>query len=70
MSKSSETEIEQAIRGIDIKAEQLEWRRSKVIELRSRGLSQIEVARELQVSEADYICSKWYSRPIIEKDFH
>ncbi|MFL6457779.1 MAG: hypothetical protein ACJ71G_12560, partial [Nitrososphaeraceae archaeon] len=34
------------------KAEQLQWRRSKVIELRSRGLNQIEIARELQVSEA------------------
>jgi predicted transcriptional regulator len=34
------------------KSEQLQWRRSKVIELRSRGLSQIEIARELQVSEA------------------
>jgi predicted transcriptional regulator len=34
------------------KSEQLQWRRSKVIELRSRGLSQIEIARELQISEA------------------
>jgi hypothetical protein len=34
------------------KAEQLQWRRSKVIEMRSRGLSQIEIARELQVSKA------------------
>ncbi len=37
---------------IKTKSEQLQWRRSKVIELRSRGLSQIEIARELQVSEA------------------
>ena len=34
------------------KADQIEWRRSKVIEMRSRGMSQIEIARELQVSEA------------------
>ena len=32
------------------KSDQLEWRRSKVIELRSRGLSHGEIARELQVS--------------------
>ena len=34
------------------KAEQLEWRRSKVIELRSRGLSYGEIACGLQVSKA------------------
>jgi predicted transcriptional regulator len=34
------------------KAEQLQWRRAKVIEMRARGLSQIEIAHELQVSEA------------------
>ena len=34
------------------KSQQLQWRRSKVIELKSRGLSQIEIAHELQVSEA------------------
>ena len=32
------------------KADQLEWRRSKVVELRARGLSHGEIARELQVS--------------------
>lgn len=37
------------------KAEQITWRRNKVIELRSRGLSQAEIARQLQVSEAS-IC--------------
>ncbi|MFL6458481.1 MAG: sigma factor-like helix-turn-helix DNA-binding protein, partial [Nitrososphaeraceae archaeon] len=34
------------------KIEQLDWRRSKVVELRVRGLSQTEIARELQVSKA------------------
>ena len=34
------------------KADQLEWRRSKVVELRSRGLSYQEIAHELQVSKA------------------
>jgi predicted transcriptional regulator len=34
------------------KSEQLQWRRSKVIEMRARGMSQIEIAHELQVSEA------------------
>jgi orotate phosphoribosyltransferase-like protein len=32
------------------KAEQIEWRRSKIVELRARGMSQIEIAHELQVS--------------------
>jgi transcriptional regulator len=31
--------------------QQIEWRRAKIIELRARGLSQIEIARELQVSK-------------------
>jgi predicted transcriptional regulator len=35
---------------LSTKSDQLEWRRSKVIELRSRGLSHGEIARELQVS--------------------
>ncbi|MFL6409499.1 MAG: hypothetical protein ACJ71F_20845 [Nitrososphaeraceae archaeon] len=34
------------------KADQLEWRRSKVIELRARGLSHGEIAQQLQVSRA------------------
>ena len=33
------------------KSEQVEWRRSKVIEMRTRGMSQIEIAYELQVSK-------------------
>ena len=34
------------------KAEQVEWRRSKVVEMRARRLSYAEIARELQVSRA------------------
>jgi DNA-binding NarL/FixJ family response regulator len=34
------------------KAEQLEWRRSKVVEMRAKGMSQTEIAHELQVSKA------------------
>jgi hypothetical protein len=34
------------------KAEQLEWRRSKVVEMRARGMSYGEIARELQVSRS------------------
>jgi hypothetical protein len=34
------------------KSQQLQWRRSKVIELRSRGLSYAEIAQQLQVSRA------------------
>jgi transcriptional regulator len=37
---------------LSTKSDQLEWRRSKVVELRSRGLSLGEIARELQVSRA------------------
>ncbi|HZA06674.1 MAG TPA: hypothetical protein VE619_03135 [Nitrososphaeraceae archaeon] len=33
------------------KSEQLEWRRSKVVETRATGTSQIEIAHELQVSK-------------------
>jgi hypothetical protein len=39
------------IGNLTIKAEQLAWRRSKVIELRARGLSYMEISRELQVSK-------------------
>jgi predicted transcriptional regulator len=44
------------------KSEQLQWRRLKVIEMRSRGLSQIEIARELQVSEASISSDMQYLR--------
>jgi hypothetical protein len=37
---------------LSTKAEQLEWHRSKVVELRARGLSHGEIAHELQVSRA------------------
>jgi hypothetical protein len=33
------------------KSEQLEWRRSKVVEMKARGMSQIEIAHDLQVSK-------------------
>ncbi|MFL6401370.1 MAG: hypothetical protein ACJ72J_17565 [Nitrososphaeraceae archaeon] len=44
------------------KDEQLEWRRSKVIEMRSRGLNQIEIAHELQVSKASISLDMQYLR--------
>jgi predicted transcriptional regulator len=44
------------------KSQQLQWRRSKVIEMRSRGLSQIEIAHELQVSEASISSDMQYLR--------
>jgi predicted transcriptional regulator len=47
---------------LNTKSQQLLWRRSKVIELRSRGLSQIEIARELQVSEASISSDIQYLR--------
>ena len=44
------------------KAEQLEWRRSKAVEMRAKGMSQIEIARELQVSEASISLDMQYLR--------
>jgi transcriptional regulator len=47
---------------LSTKAEQLKWRRSKVIEMRSRGLNQIEIAHELQVSKASISSDMQYLR--------
>ena len=45
-----------------IKAEQLEWRRSKVVELRARGLSYAEIAQELQVPKTSVAEDMLYLR--------
>ena len=42
--------------------EQLEWRRSKVVEMRARCLSQTEIAHELQVSKASITSDVQYIR--------
>jgi transcriptional regulator len=47
---------------LSTKVEQLQWRRYKVIEMRSRGLNQIEIARELQVSKASISSDMKYLR--------
>jgi hypothetical protein len=44
------------------KDEQLQWRRSKVVEMRARGMSQIEIAQQLQVSEASISSDIQYLR--------
>jgi predicted transcriptional regulator len=44
------------------KAEQVEWRRSKVVEMRARGMSQIEIAHELQVSKQSISSDVQYLR--------
>jgi transcriptional regulator len=44
------------------KAEQLQWRRCKVIEMRARGMSQMEIARELQVSRTSITSDIQYLR--------
>jgi transcriptional regulator len=44
------------------KAEQLQWRRAKVIEMRARSMSQTEIAHELQVSEASISSDMQYLR--------
>jgi orotate phosphoribosyltransferase-like protein len=35
---------------LSTKSDQLEWRRSKVVEVRARGMTHQEIAQELQVS--------------------
>ena len=50
------------ISGQSIKSEQLEWRRSKVVEMRARGMSQIEIAHELQVSKQSISSDVQYLR--------
>jgi hypothetical protein len=45
-----------------VRDEQIEWRRSKVVEMRARGLSQIEIARELQVSKQSMSSDVQYLR--------
>jgi hypothetical protein len=45
-----------------IKAEQLEWRRGKVVELRARGLSYAEIASELQVPKTSVAEDMLYLR--------
>jgi orotate phosphoribosyltransferase-like protein len=47
---------------LSTKSDQLEWRRSKVVELRARGLSYGEIARELQVSKASITSDVQYLR--------
>lgn len=40
----------------------MQWRRSKVVELRARGMSQIEIAHELQVSKQSISSDVQYLR--------
>ena len=40
----------------------MQWRRSKAIEVRARGMSQADIARELQVSEASISLDMQYLR--------
>jgi transcriptional regulator len=47
---------------LSTKADQLEWRRSKVVEMRSRGLNQTKIAHELQVSKASISSDMQYLR--------
>jgi hypothetical protein len=47
---------------LNTKAEQLEWRRSKVTELRARGLSYSEIASELQLPKTSVAEDMLYLR--------
>jgi len=47
---------------LSTKTEQLEWRRSKVTELRARGLSYADIAQELQVSRTSIASDMQYLR--------
>ena len=44
------------------KSDQLEWRRSKVVEMRARGMTHGEIARELQVSRTSITSDIQYLR--------
>ena len=44
------------------KSDQLEWRRSKVVEMRARGMTHGEIACELQVSRASISSDIQYLR--------
>jgi predicted transcriptional regulator len=44
------------------KADQLEWRRSKVVEMRARGMTHQEIAHELQVSRTSITSDVQYLR--------
>jgi transcriptional regulator len=49
---------------LSTKSEQLEWRRSKVVEMRATGMTHQEIASELQVprtaitSDIQYLCNQ------------
>jgi BMFP domain-containing protein YqiC len=47
---------------LSTKSDQLEWRRAKVVEMRARGMSQIEIAHELQVSKQSISSDVQYLR--------
>jgi transcriptional regulator len=47
---------------LSTKSDQLEWRRTKVIELRARGLSHGEIAHKLQVSRTSITSDIAYLR--------
>src|SRR5919201_2051806 len=52
------------------KSEQLEWRRSKVVEMRARGMSQIEIAHDLQVSKQSISSDVQYLRSQAKESIH
>jgi hypothetical protein len=47
---------------LSTKAEQLEWRRAKVVELKARGMTHGDIARELQVSRTSIVSDVQYLR--------
>jgi predicted transcriptional regulator len=47
---------------LSTKSDQLEWRRSKVVEMRARGMTPQEIANELQVSRTSIVSDVQYLR--------
>jgi orotate phosphoribosyltransferase-like protein len=47
---------------LSTKAEQLEWRRQKVIELKGQGMNHSEIAKELQVARTCVVSDVQYLR--------
>jgi orotate phosphoribosyltransferase-like protein len=47
---------------LNTKAERLEWRRQKVIELKGQGMNHLEIAKELQVARTCVVSDVQYLR--------
>jgi DNA-binding NarL/FixJ family response regulator len=56
--------------GFKTKAEEIEWRRAKVLKLKSQGLDQREIANTLHVSETTVSFDLQYLRDDTRQNIH